>query len=79
MKSKEESTHMTITVPVALKREMETRSEINWSRVAAKAFQRRIEAERVLQRFAEPDVTEEEAIERGLRIRHRQKALQRTS
>jgi hypothetical protein len=71
MKSKETTTHMTITVPVELKREMETRAEINWSRVAVKAFDRRLKAEKMLGLFAEEDITEEEAIQRGLRLRHK--------
>lgn len=64
-------THMTITVPVELKREMEKHSEINWSRTAAKAFEKRLEAEKVLGAFAEPEISEEEAIRRGLNLRHK--------
>jgi post-segregation antitoxin (ccd killing protein) len=77
MKSKEKATHMTITVPEDLKRQMVKLPEINWSRVASKAFQRRLEAEKALGLFAEPGITEEEAIQRGLRLRHR--LLERTS
>jgi hypothetical protein len=76
MKSKEPTTHMTITVPVALKREMEKHVEINWSRTATKAFEKRLEAEKVLGVFAEPGITEEEAIERGINLRH--KLLEKT-
>lgn len=71
MKSKKKSTHMTITVPIDLKHEMSQLPEINWSRVASVAFQKRIEAERFLGQFAEPGITEEEAIKRGLRLRHK--------
>ena len=76
MKSKETSTHMTITVPLDLKREMETHPEINWSRIATKAFQGRLEAEKVLGLFAEPEISDEEAIQRGLKLRH--KLLEKT-
>jgi hypothetical protein len=75
VKSKQASTHITISVPLELKREMQQRPEINWSRIAAKAFEKRLEAERVLGLFAEPDISEEEAIQRGLRLKH--KAVQR--
>ena len=71
MKSNETTTHMTITVPVKLKREMEKHHEINWSRIATKSFERRLEAEKVLGAFTEPDISEDEAIERGLRLRHK--------
>jgi post-segregation antitoxin (ccd killing protein) len=71
VKSKEAMTHMTITVPVELKREMEKRPEINWSRTATKAFEKRIEAEKTLEAFAEPGITEDEAIARGVNLRHK--------
>ena len=76
MKSKQTTTHMTITVPLDLKREMEEHPEINWSRIATKAFQRRLEAEKVLGLFAEPKISDEEAIRRGLKLRH--KLLEKT-
>jgi hypothetical protein len=76
MKSKEATTHMTITVPVVLKREMVKHGEINWSRTATKAFEKRLEAEKVLGVFAEPGISEEEAIERGISLRH--KLLEKT-
>ncbi len=55
---------------------MEKHSEINWSRTAAKAFEKRLEAEKVLGAFAEPEISEEEAIRRGLNLRH--KLLEKT-
>jgi predicted dinucleotide-binding enzyme len=76
MKSKKATTHMTITVPVELKREMEEHGEINWSRTATKAFEKRLEAEKVLGAFAEPGISEEEAIQRGMDLRH--KLLEKT-
>jgi hypothetical protein len=76
MKTKEATAHMTITVPVRLKREMERHGEINWSRTATKAFERRLEAEKMLGAFAEPGISEEEAIQRGLNLRH--KLLEKT-
>ena len=76
MKTKEATTHMTITVPMKLKREMEKHGEINWSRTATKAFEKRLESEKVLGAFAEPGISEEEAIRRGLSLRH--KLLEKT-
>ncbi len=76
MKSKDATTHMTITVPVALKREMEKHGEINWSRTATKAFEKRIEAVKLLGAFPEPGISEEEAIERGISLRN--KLLEKT-
>lgn len=73
MKSTQKSIHMTITVPVEIKRKMENNSEINWSRVATKAFQQRLESEQILEQFSEPDLSEEEVIQRVLRIRHKTK------
>jgi hypothetical protein len=55
---------------------MEKHSEINWSRTAAKAFEKRLEAEKELGAFAEPEISEEEAIRRGLNLRH--KLLEKT-
>ncbi len=60
--------HMTITVPASLKREMDKHDQINWSAVATKGFQKRVEAEKILERFVETGISEEEAIRRGLRI-----------
>lgn len=60
--------HMTITVPVSLKREMDKHDQINWSAVATKGFQKRIEAEKILEKFVETGVSEEESIRRGSRI-----------
>ena len=67
---------MTITVPLDLKREMQEHHEINWSRIATKAFQGRLEAEKVLGLFVEPEISDEEAIQRGLKLRH--KLLEKT-
>ncbi len=59
---------MTITVPASLKREMDKHVQINWSAVATNGFQKRVEAEKILERFVETGISEEEAIRRGLRI-----------
>lgn len=62
---------MTISLPASLKAKMESHEEINWSGVAAKAFARQLRAQEVLEEFGEEGVSEEEAIQRGLRLRHR--------
>lgn len=63
---------MSISVPATLKAKMEKHQEINWSGVAAKAFDRQLRAQEVLEQFREEGVSEEEAIERGLRLRHKE-------
>lgn len=71
MKTRLKTERMTITVPVSLKRQMGKRAEINWSAVASKAFERHLEAQRVVELFAEAGVSDEEAIQRGLQLRHK--------
>ena len=69
--SKVTMTHMSISVRAELKREMAKHPEINWSRTASKAFETRLEAEKLLEAFAEPGISEEEAIRRGINFRHK--------
>jgi hypothetical protein len=71
MKRKEATVHMTISIPRALKDQMEGHRQINWSVVASAAFQRRLKVEEVLSKFEEPGISEEEAIKRGLSIERR--------
>ncbi len=66
---------MNITLPKSVKKEIDEHPEINWSGVASKAFIRQLQAQKVLDQFAEPDVSEDEAIERALRVQHRQKVI----
>jgi hypothetical protein len=70
MKRKESMAHMTISVPNSLREEMEKHHQINWSSVASAAFRRRLSVEETLKQFEEEGVTEEEALERALRVQH---------
>jgi len=72
MKREEKMIHFNITVPEAVRKEMIDHPEINWSAVATKAFQKQLRAQEILQQFADPSVSEDEAIQRGLKIHHRQ-------
>lgn len=79
MKRKEKSKPMSISVPASIKAEMGKHSEINWSGVAAKAFVRQLRAQEVLEQFSEEGVSEEEAIQRGLRLRHKEEIANKSA
>ena len=66
-----------LTIPSELKRRMRKHEEINWSGVAAKAFERQLRAQEILDRFREEGVSEEEAVQRGLRLRHREEVAKK--
>ncbi|MHB1869025.1 MAG: hypothetical protein ACYCPP_08785 [Nitrososphaerales archaeon] len=68
--NKEETVHFTITVPKSLKAQMYQFQEINWSGVATRAFRKQIEAQTIIRQFAEKGISDEEAINRGLSLRH---------
>jgi len=70
MKAKEKTVPMNISVPEGLKRRMDEHREINWSALACKTFERQVRAQEVLGQFAEEGVSEEEALERAMRIQH---------
>lgn len=70
---------MTISLPEPLKREMERHPEVNWSAVASKAFQRQLRAQKILDQFSGPGVTEDEAIKRGLQLRHPEKVVEKVT
>jgi hypothetical protein len=72
MKREVKMIHFNITVPDTVKREMTKHSEINWSAVATKAFEKQLKAQKILEQFADSSVAEEDAIQRGLKIHHRQ-------
>jgi hypothetical protein len=61
-----------ISVPESLKEEMTGHREINWSAVATRAFERQLQAQKILLSFEEKGVTDEEAAERVLR-QHRKR------
>jgi post-segregation antitoxin (ccd killing protein) len=70
MKAKEKTMPMNISVPVSLKRRMNEHREINWSALACKTFERQLRAQEVLGQFAEEGISEEEALERAMRVQH---------
>ena len=75
MKRKDRTVRMNISIPTAVKDEMEEHPEINWSAVASNAFVRQLRAQKVLEQFAEAGIDEEEALQRGLQLQHQQKIV----
>jgi hypothetical protein len=61
--------HFNITLPKELLSEMKEHPEVNWSRVAAKAFERHLWAEKILRELEEPSITDEEAARRVIETR----------
>jgi len=61
--------HFNITLPEELLAEMKKHPEVNWSRVAARAFERRFHAEKILQQLEEPGITDEEAARKVIKTR----------
>jgi predicted translin family RNA/ssDNA-binding protein len=70
---------MNISVPVSLKRELKKHPETNWSRVAARAFEEHLEAEKLLAQFAEPSLSDEDVLRRALSAQHRAKVVKKTA
>lgn len=70
MTNTEETVHFTITIPKSLRARMSEFQEINWSVVATRAFRKQIEAQTIVRQFAEKGISDEEAINRGLSLRH---------
>jgi hypothetical protein len=79
MKRKEKTEPMNISVPLSLKRRMEKHQEINWSGVACKTFERQLQAQDVLDQLVEEGVSEEEAVERALRVQHSHKVVSKSA
>ncbi len=75
MKRKERTVPLNISVPSSLRRRMERHQEINWSATACRAFERQLHAQEALDELAEPDVSEEEALDRALKVQHSQKII----
>ena len=73
MTEKEESVHLTITIPKSVRARMNDFPEINWSGVATRAFRKQIDAQMLVRSYAEEGITDEEAIKRGLSLRHGKK------
>jgi hypothetical protein len=78
MKRKEGTVPLNISVPVSLKKRMENHQEINWSATACRAFERQLQAQEALDELSEPGVSEEEALNRALKVQHGQKIVKRT-
>jgi len=66
---KKKMVHFNITLPKELLSEMKKHPEVNWSRVAAKAFERHLWAKRILEQLEEPSITDEEAARRVIKTR----------
>jgi post-segregation antitoxin (ccd killing protein) len=63
--------HFNITLPEELLIEMRKHPEVNWSRVATKAFEKHLQAEKLLRELEEPGITDEEAARRVIETRRR--------
>ena len=70
MRRKQKMARINLTIPAALKTEMQEHEEINWSAVATRFFARFLKAEATLRAFEEPGTSEDEAAERALRVQH---------
>jgi len=69
MRIKKKMVRFNITIPENLHTEMKKHPEVNWSRVAAKAFERHLWAKRILEQLEEPSITDEEAARRVIKTR----------
>ena len=79
MGKKERTVPMNISVPTTLKRELKRHPETNWSRVATKAFERQLQAEKILAQFAEPGLSDEEILRRALAVQHPRSVIKKTA
>lgn len=79
MRRKQDLERINLTIPVELKKRMQRHEEINWSVVATMYFEKFLKAQEFLRAFEEPGITEEEAVQRGLRIHHRKTVLGKES
>jgi len=68
---KKKMVHFNITIPEDLHTKMKEHPETNWSRVAARAFERQLRAEEILQQLEEPGITDEEASRRVIETRRK--------
>jgi hypothetical protein len=67
----EKSVPMNISVSESLRAEMAEHKEINWSAVAARAFERQLRSQKILLSFEEKGIIDEEARERILKLEHK--------
>ncbi len=66
---KKKVVHFNINLPKQLLIEMKKHPEVNWSRVAARAFERHLQAEKLLHELEEPGITDKEAAKRVIETR----------
>ena len=76
---KDRTVPMNISIPATLKRELKEHRETNWSRVATKAFERQLQAEKLLEQFAEPGLSDEEILRRALAVQHPRSVIKKTA
>jgi hypothetical protein len=79
MKRKEKTEPTNISVPLSLKRRMKKHPEINWSGLACKTFERQLQAQDLLDQLVEEGVSEEETVERALRVQHTHKVVSKAA
>ncbi|MEM3186390.1 MAG: hypothetical protein QXQ39_06900 [Conexivisphaerales archaeon] len=68
---KKKMVHFNITLPEELLLEMKKHPEVNWSRVAARAFEKHLQAEKLLQMLAESSISDEEAANKVIETRRK--------
>ncbi len=68
---KKKMVHFNITLPEKLLLEMKKHPEVNWSRVAARAFEKHLQAEKLLQMLAESSISDEEAANKVIETRRK--------
>lgn len=78
MKKRQKTVPTNISVPLSLKERMDLHPEINWSATACRSFERQLQAQEALNEFAEPDVSEEEALNRALKVQHARATANKT-
>jgi post-segregation antitoxin (ccd killing protein) len=69
VEEKRKMVHFNITIPEDLHTKIKEHPEVNWSRVAARAFERHLRAEEILRLLEEPGITDEEASRRVIETR----------
>jgi post-segregation antitoxin (ccd killing protein) len=69
VEKKRKMVHFNITIPEDLHTKIKEHPEVNWSRVAARAFERHLRAEEILRLLEEPGITDEEASRRVIETR----------
>jgi len=79
MGKKERTVPMNISIPASLKQELKSHPETNWSRIASKAFERQLQAEKFLEQLAEPGLSDKEILRRALSVQHPGNIIKKTA